>query len=128
MPFITAENAAELARKSHEAKRAKAERVQAEVNEALKQQVATDSTDFISQRLSRVRAQLVRLDALASQEDDPKRIREYADATSRLQEQERQLAGRPLPGTLKPSSKPQTRAPAVPQPTISGVPPTPAEQ
>lgn len=69
--------------------------------------------DYTSIRLTRVRLQLDRLDAMAAEETDTKRLKELADATSRLQEQERQLAGRPLPGTLKPSTRAVAQRPAI---------------
>jgi hypothetical protein len=53
----------------------------------------------------RVREQLERLDRLASEEDDPKQLKALADATTRLSEQERLLAGRPLPGSRRPGNE-----------------------
>jgi uncharacterized membrane protein YccC len=61
-------------------------------------------SDFQTVRLTRVREQLDRIDSMLSTEEDPKRIKELADATARLQEQERQLANRPMPGSLRPQS------------------------
>ena len=61
----------------------------------------TDS--FTADRLLRVRKQLDRIDQLASKETEPKLLKEYAEACARLSEQERILAGRPLPGSLKQS-------------------------
>jgi hypothetical protein len=54
-----------------------------------------------------VREQLERLDALASIETDPKRLKELADASARLSAQEFDLAGRPKSGTTKPENKPK---------------------
>jgi hypothetical protein len=81
--------------------------------------------DFIGLRLSRVRAQLDRLDALLAATTDTKAIKELADATKRLQDQERELSGRPLPGSRRPApepradNRPATRLPAVPQPAVA---------
>ena len=97
MPQFTAANAADMGKRGAEARWNKPA-----IETPIAEQPAIDYTTI---RLMRVRKQLDRLDALASEETDPKRCKEFADATSRLQEQERQLAGRPLPGTLKPSAR-----------------------
>ena len=65
-------------------------------------ETATNKDPFVTRRLMRVREQLEKLDALASGEKDTKRLKELADATTRLSEQERILAGRPLPGSRRP--------------------------
>ena len=115
MPQFTADNAAEMGKRGAEARWNKP---------ATETPIAEHSLDYTAIRLMRVRKQLDRLDELASEETDPKRCKEFADATSRLQEQERQLAGRPLPGTLKPSSR---NGPA--RPSISpAVPSTPTPE
>ena len=63
----------------------------------------TDQIDsFTFQRLMRVRAQIERIDALLADEDEPKQLKELADALTRLADQERILAGRPLPGSRRP--------------------------
>lgn len=62
---------------------------------------------FLQARLARVRMQLNRLDTLIEIETDPAKIDKLASATARLAEQERQLAGRPLPGSLRPSAPPK---------------------
>ena len=54
-------------------------------------------------RLERVRLQLDRVDAMMLTEDDPQRLDRLASAQMRLSEQERILAGRPLPGSRKPA-------------------------
>ena len=51
---------------------------------------------------------MTRLDLLMSQTEDPIRIKAFADASHRLQEQERLMSGRPLPGSIRPA----TAAPA----------------
>ena len=61
--------------------------------------------DFQSRRLKRVRDQLSRIDTeLESCDlDDSKRLKELADASARLSDQEFKLAGRPSPGSMKPT-------------------------
>ena len=120
MPQFTKETAAEMARRSHLPGSA---RFHSEPEPAPDPQPAVipaePDPDYTAVRLMRVRKQLDRLDALAAEETDPKRCKEFADATSRLQEQERQLANRPLPGTLKPSQPKAQRTRATPEPTLA---------
>ena len=59
--------------------------------------------DYISKKLLRVRKQLARLDDLLDEEDEPALIDRLASAIGRLSEIERNLAGRPLPGSRKPA-------------------------
>ena len=49
-------------------------------------------------------------------EEDPNKIDRLANAITRLSGLEREYAGRPLPGTLKPSAKPTRRPEALPEP------------
>lgn len=68
------------------------------------------SDNYSDARLIRVRQQLDAIDNEIAEEfarrlPDSKRIKELSDAQTKLAEQERQLSGRPLPGTLRPSSK-----------------------
>ena len=83
---------------------------------------------FAGKTLARVRKQIESLLDCLSKEDDPQRIDRLASALGRLNEIERQLAGRPMPGSLKPSSKPariQVQAeptPIAPQPVVSDSP------
>ena len=73
----------------------------------LPQPLLTELDTFAKRRLARVRAQLDRLDdelAECSLEDS-KRIKELTDAQLRLSEQERILAGRPLPGSRRPAAE-----------------------
>lgn len=53
-------------------------------------------------RLACVRAHLDRLDKMLQTEKDPRDLDRLASATARLSEQERLLAGRPLPGAHRP--------------------------
>jgi hypothetical protein len=57
--------------------------------------------------LPRVRSHLDRLSALLAIEMDPARLDRLAAAFGKLSEVERQLAGRPLPGSLRPTGKAQ---------------------
>jgi hypothetical protein len=114
VPQFTAATARENAAKSHVIRKAN----YAVAKQALKGQphaaqpvtaVAAQTTaadDFSSLRLVRVREELTRLDKLLKAETDPVKLDKLASALSRLAEQERQLAGRPLPGSLRPASRP----------------------
>lgn len=50
-----------------------------------------------------MREQLDRLDSLMMDETDPKRLKEYADASARLSAQEFDLSGRPKSGSRRPA-------------------------
>lgn len=63
-----------------------------------------DLPEYQKKRLMRVREQLDRIDDLLLSEDDPAKLDRLAAASMRLAEQERILAGRPLPGSLKPQA------------------------
>jgi len=110
-PMITAETAASLAAKSHEARRrnklAKEQAVPAIVAPAIAAQVATD--DYAEKTKIRVRIILDDTFKRFENEDDANKIDRLASALSKLAELDRQLSGRPLPGTLKPTSKPVKR-------------------
>ena len=123
-PFITSENARELQRLGVEARLAR-QKLQ---EERLK--LAEESLDFPSRTLSRVRAQIETLLDDLGKERDPQRIDRLASALGRLNEIERQLAGRPMPGSLKPSAKQPRGTPQVeptpietPQAVVSDLPP-----
>lgn len=65
-------------------------------------------SDWVQDRLRRAREHLARLDKLFEAEaskakPEAKTLKEYADAMARLQTQEQQLSGRPLPGSRKPA-------------------------
>jgi hypothetical protein len=82
--------------------------------EAMRQQLDIDS--YVAANLARVRKQLDKVAEMLLREDDPAKIDRLASAQSRLAEQERQLAGRPLPGSLRPNNKPERNRPdALPQ-------------
>ncbi len=106
--LFTVANAAEMARRSHAPGSARFRLPEPEKPQPqLIPQSAMDADDFASRRLMRVREQLQRLDDLAALAVEPKALKELADATTRLAEQERILAGRPLPGSRRPSAEPK---------------------
>ena len=64
---------------------------------------------FVQSRLDRVRAQLDLIDSRIKEQcekeiPDGQTLNWLCSAQARLSEQERQLAGRPMPGSLKPAS------------------------
>ncbi len=79
-------------------------------------------------RLSQVRINVSRLDDMLTKASDPMQVDQISRALQRVSEIERQLAGRPMPGSRKPPPERQGRAggrfwnPATPQPG-----PTPTE-
>ena len=125
MPPFTAETARKFALLSHAETSArflpKSETLSNAINPQTNAIPAQPEANFTSRRLTRVREQLERLDRMAAKEDDPKRIKELADATTRLSEQERILDGRPMPGSRRPTDKVQRAGtwgelqPALPQ-------------
>lgn len=71
---------------------------------------------YLATRLAGVREQLRLIDQRIAEEAgrpkaDGQRLSWLATASARLAEQERQLAGRPLPGSLKPTQSKRTVAP-----------------
>jgi hypothetical protein len=69
--------------------------------------------DYAGARLMRVRVQLDRLDELMLTESDPQKLDRLASAQARLSEQERVLAGRPLPGLRRPAKEAPPRRPSM---------------
>ncbi len=102
MPRFNAANAREMAARSVALRRAAREERAAKA--ALLAEEAENSADYPAMRLTRVRKQLNRIDELLLSEDDPAKLDRLAAASMRLAEQERILAGRPLPGSLKPQA------------------------
>ena len=101
--FFTAENAAKYAALAHAANRDRIATDKAVANADELAVIPADSAEsFTMRRLMRVRCQLEKLDRLAATAHSSKRLKELADATTRLSEQERILAGRPLPGSRRP--------------------------
>jgi hypothetical protein len=113
MSLFTSESARTMAAKAHEARKRNAE---SKRNGQLEQEPqrtaihpAKHGDSYICARLVRVRKQLGALDALidgemAKPDADPARLDKLAAALSRLHDIERTLAGRPLPGSLRPTS------------------------
>jgi len=99
--MLTSERARELAMLSIASKKESKYRLIAE-RDALAA-LAHNGDPYPASRLSRVRAQLDRIDAMVINETDPKRLNDLACASMRLADQERKLAGRPDPGSYRPS-------------------------
>jgi len=95
---LTSEKASEMAKLSHLPDSARFLREITEQNEA------EEAKTFRLARLSRVRAQLIRLDKQLADEDDPARLDRLMSALNRLQEAEGWLAGRAKMGPIKPAS------------------------
>jgi hypothetical protein len=84
-----------------------------------KELFAAESMTYAELQLVRVRKQVSmfqqRLEQ-AVEKGDGKAVRDWTDSMSRLSEIERQLAGRPMPGSLKPTSKSPRQVDAEPVP------------
>jgi hypothetical protein len=125
MPLITPELAREYQRRAAESRRRKAAIGRAKeppqdpgaMAAPHATPPATAPDQFNARALARVRAQMERVldatDALLARKDaqgqpvapDPKALDQYASALSRLREVARQLAGEPLPGSLRPEPR-----------------------
>ena len=126
MPLFTRENAAILGKQGAIARwskpRPKAPSAIPQIAPPIPQNIAQPLADYAERRLNRVREQLDKIDAMAFEENDPKRLKELADASARLSDQEFKLAGRPSPGSRRPPTDKVQRAgswgelqPALPQ-------------
>ena len=93
MPF-TCENAKENSQKGHLAKLAK--------KEAQAKGRYDEASIYAEKTKLRVRGMLERACDLFDDEDDANKIDRLASAVAKLAELDRQLSGRPLPGTLRP--------------------------
>ena len=69
----------------------------------------TPDEEYRLKRLIRTREQLEMLDRQLDGETDPKHVKSLADAIARLSEVERNLAGRPLPGSRRPGREKPAR-------------------
>jgi hypothetical protein len=111
MPLFTTANAREMAARSHTARRERAEARENALNLAPRVSQTSshqyDNDEFIAKRLARVRKQLDRLDGMIEKETDPMKLDRLASAQARLAEQERILAGRPMPGSFRPKKTPE---------------------
>lgn len=105
---LTPEKAREAAIRSHNARRL-AKLVQPTKQPSTQEQStehAQPADAFTLVTLSRVRDQMSLLADMMKKEKDPARLDRLAAAFGKLAEVERQLAGRPLPGSLRPSNRP----------------------
>lgn len=119
MPQFTPQNAKEMAQRSAEARRLNRQR--AEEAALLPPQVAQSvpqaaEDTYVLTRLLRVRGHLDRIDRMMASEQDPKRLRDLAAVTRDLEEQERRLSGRPLPGSKRPRPEPAKKISSAPAP------------
>lgn len=73
--------------------------------------VGVPSANYVTQRLSRVRAQLDKLDEMIANETDAQTLDRLASAQARLSVQEFALSGRPMPGSRRPGREKPTRGP-----------------
>lgn len=117
---FTTETAREYALKSHAPDSARFLPKPPIVDPLPNTQLTAPSADSLYnlKMLARVRKQLDRLFSMFADEPDPMKLDRLASAIARLSELERQLANRPLPGTLRPAapSKAQrtTQGPSLP--------------
>jgi len=101
---FTRENAATYARLANQARKANRRDIAEAMAKRLRD-LTPPNPSYQEIRLARVRAQLDKLDAWILSEKDPQKLDRLASAQAKLAEQERQLAGRPMPGSLKPVAK-----------------------
>jgi hypothetical protein len=128
MALFTSSNARQMADLGRANTKARAEAART----AIATLVADPSIEFESKLLARVRSQLELLNALLLTElsksrPDAQAIDRLAAAQSRLTEQERIGAGRPMPGSLKPSQAKPARSRVImpdpaPPPIDNGMP------
>lgn len=109
MPFITKDNAKELSRLALLAKQANPP-LRTSYNGNGHQNGQSLHDPYSNRRLSRTRKQIDLLDnrieeEIAKTDCDGQRVDRLASALARLSEIERQLANRPLPGSLKPTAE-----------------------
>lgn len=120
--LITAANSRQMAAKSLEARRAAKQAaldreallkrlIKAEEERLIKSAEASaqlpanaPEDDYLSERLGTVRKQIAGLDAMIEGAADAQTIDRIASAIARLSELERLYAGRPLPGSRRPSA------------------------
>lgn len=127
MPLFTAANARAMGARGIEARRRNLAQRAAALLHPPPPLAPPPIDPYVVKRLARVRHQLDDIDtAIAresgSPEPDGRRLCWLAQAQERLAEQERVLAGRPLPGSRRPTSDkpppaPMTAEPITPTPT-----------
>lgn len=115
MPRFNAANAAEYGKRGNAAKIANAELARQQLAEQEEQakQLPEEASVYVSKRLVRVRLQLDRIDAMVLKEKDAQKLDRLASAQARLADQERKLAGRPDPGSYRPTQKPERSKPSL---------------
>ena len=107
MPLFTVETAREAQRKAAESRRANRVAGGQEQPQQPQSSAPNPPPDgFLSERLTRVRAQMERIEAMWTSENDAKTLDQLASAYSRLAERERLFRGEPLPGSLRPPANP----------------------
>ena len=82
-------------------------------------QEAITSITYVDHRVTRTRKQIALIEdriLQCSQNGDSKKAKEWGDTLARLNEIERQLAGRPMPGSLKPQQPRRNSASSEPIP------------
>lgn len=109
MPLFTPEVARMNAAKSAEVRRANA---QAKRN-GITPLASTDAA-YLRKRLARVRLQIEDMNKRLDAEQDPQAVQWIVNSIYRLTELERVIAGRPLPGQLKPVAARPARPSAEP--------------
>ena len=111
MPAVlfTSETASEMARRSHLPTSARFQPKPIPANVVAQTHPQTQPADEYTERRIRVTREQIRLlDKQLESCDEAKDLKAIADAIYRLSDLERQLSGRPLPGTLKPERKAKT--------------------
>lgn len=100
VPLFSRQNAADMQRRSVQARKAR----HLAPPEPPQPPPTPDpfADDFTSQRLTRVRKQLERIDSMIETETDPQKLDRLAAASMRLSDQEFALANRPKPGNRRP--------------------------
>lgn len=123
MALISSANAAEMARKSHAARKAAIDALRIAANPI----PLPDPDLYLSRRLYRVREQIERLSDMLDQEEDPAKLDRLASALERLAEMERVLDNRPGPGNRRPPREdpPSSAAKPAPRPAFTHAGPAP---
>jgi len=122
MARFTSANAGEMAARSHDARRQRA--IEIAERAAWPQttpQIIPEQPAYVAKRLARVREQLDLLDKqieslLSADKVDYQAVERAARSSASLAEQERNLDGRPLPGSMRPRPERRRAAPPPPGP------------
>jgi hypothetical protein len=108
--FFTKANASEYARKGNAIRWHSLPKPEPQPATSLPEPVRIAQDDFTQRKLARVRVQIERVEDLLTAATEPQAVDRYAAALARLYEIERVLAGRPLPGSRRPSAEPKSSA------------------